>query len=158
MGIEATALERPRLLIEQGLVEHSAALLAAARLITLDEAEAQDVVQTTFELALRKAGALRDPALLRPWLLTIAAREAMRRARLLRRWVSLVPQVHELPAQEPSDQLLALHAGLRALPRRCRAAIALHYLCGYSVRETAQVLGVSENTIKTQLKAGLAAA
>ena len=41
------------------------------------------------------------------------------------------------------------------MPRRVRAAIALHYLEGYSVRETAAALGVSENTIKTQLKTGL---
>jgi RNA polymerase sigma-70 factor (ECF subfamily) len=51
---------------------------------------------------------------------------------------------------------LSLRDGLGSLPRRVRAAIALHYLEGYSVRETAAVLGVSENTIKTQLKTGLA--
>jgi RNA polymerase sigma-70 factor (ECF subfamily) len=53
------------------------------------------------------------------------------------------------------EQSLALRDGLAALPRRVRAAIALHYLEGYSVRETAAALGVSENTIKTQLKTGL---
>jgi RNA polymerase sigma-70 factor (ECF subfamily) len=37
-----------------------------------------------------------------------------------------------------------------------RAAITLHYLEGYSVHETAAVLRVSDNTIKTQLKTGLA--
>jgi DNA-directed RNA polymerase specialized sigma24 family protein len=44
---------------------------------------------------------------------------------------------------------------LRALPQRTRAAVALHHLAGLSVRETADALGVSENTIKTQLKSGL---
>ena len=42
-----------------------------------------------------------------------------------------------------------------ALPPRTRAAVALHYLAGLSVRETAEALGVSENTIKSQVKTGL---
>jgi len=36
-----------------------------------------------------------------------------------------------------------------------RAAIALHHLSGLSVAETARALGVSENTVKSQLKTGL---
>jgi RNA polymerase sigma-70 factor (ECF subfamily) len=138
------------------LAQHGPILLAAARLITLNEAEAQDVVQVTFEIALRRGHTLRDPGSLRAWLLAIEAREAVRRARSMRRFLSFGPQVHEVPSGEPGhDQMLALREGLKALPRRVRAAIALHYLEGYSVRETAAVLGVSENTIKTQLKTGL---
>jgi RNA polymerase sigma-70 factor (ECF subfamily) len=139
------------------LAEHSPVLLAAARLITLDEAEAQDVVQVTFEIALRRGHTLRDPGSLRAWLLVIETREAVRRVRSMRRFIAFGPHVHDIASSEPGhDQSLALRDGLRALPRRVRAAIALHYLEGYSVRETAAVLGVSENTIKTQLKTGLA--
>jgi RNA polymerase sigma-70 factor (ECF subfamily) len=75
----------------------------------------------------------------------------------MRRLLPFGPHVRELPDPGPAhDQTIALREGLRALPRRVRAAIALHYLAGYSVRETASVLGVGENTIKTQLKTGLA--
>ena len=143
--------------IGEMLAEHGPVLLAAARLITLNEAEAEDVVQVTFEIALRKGHTLRDPGSLRGWLLAIEAREAVRRVRSMRRFLSFVPHVHDVTAVEPGhDQSLSLRDGLGALPRRARAAIALHYLEGYSVRETAAVLGVSENTIKTQLKTGLA--
>jgi len=139
------------------LVEHGSVLLAAARLITLDDAEAQDLVQVTFEIALRRGHTLRDTGALRAWLLAIEAREAVRRVRSMRRFLSFTPHLHDIAAPEPGrDQSLALREGLRSLPRRVRAAIALHYLAGYSVRETAVVLGVSENTIKTQLKTGLA--
>ena len=139
------------------LAEHGPVLLAAARLITLNDAEAEDVVQVTFEIALRRSHTLRDPSSLRAWLLAIEAREAVRRVRTMRRFLSFGPHVPELAAVDPSrDQSIALRDGLGALPRRVRAAIALHYLEGYSVRETAVALGVSENTIKTQLKTGLA--
>jgi len=139
------------------LVMHAPVLLAAARLITLDEAEAQDVVQITFEIALRRSHTLRDPASLRAWLIAIETREAIRRARSLRRFLSFNPRLHDIASPELSrERSLLLREGLKKLPRRVRAAIALHYLDGYTVRETADVLGVSENTIKTQLKTGLA--
>ena len=139
------------------LAEHAPTLLAAARLITLNDAEAQDVVQVTFEIALRRGHTLRDPRALRAWLLAIETREALRRVRSMRRFLPFTPRLHDVAAPEPGrGESLALRDGLRALPRRVRAAIALHYMEGYSVRETAAVLGVSENTIKTQLKTGLA--
>jgi len=151
LGEEDSALE-----IGDMLAEHGPVLLAAARLITLNETEAEDVVQVPFEIALRRGHTLREPGSLRAWLLAIEAREAVRRVRSMRRFLSFGPHVHDVAAAEPGhDQSLALRDGLGALPRRVRAAIALHYLVGYSVRETAAALGVSENTIKTQLKTGL---
>jgi RNA polymerase sigma-70 factor (ECF subfamily) len=155
--MEAVVLTDSPPAIDELLADHGSALLAAARLICMNEAEAQDVVQVTFEIALRRGHTLRDRSALRAWLLAIEAREAVRRLRAMRRFIPLGPQYRELPARGPGpDQALALREGLRNLPRRVRAAIALHYLGGYSVKETAQVLGVSENTIKTQLRTGLA--
>ena len=143
--------------ISDMLAQHGPTLLAAARLITMDEAEAQDVVQVTFEIALRRGHTLRDVGSLRAWLLAIETREAVRRVRSMRRFLSFTPHLHDIASAEPAhDQTLALREGLKALPRRVRAAITLHYLEGYSVHETATVLGVSDNTIKTQLKTGLA--
>jgi len=157
LNMQAVAVADAPPAIEDLLADHGSALLAAARLICLDEAEAQDVVQITYEIALRRGHTLRDRSALRAWLLAIEAREAVRRVRLMRRFIPFAPHLHELPASGPGhDEALALRESLRSLPRRVRAAIALHYLAGYSVRETAEALGVSENTIKTQLRTGLA--
>jgi RNA polymerase sigma factor (sigma-70 family) len=153
LGVDEGAIERP----EEELAEHGALLLATARLITLDDAEAQDVVQATFEIALKRGHTLRDRGLLRAWLLTIATRQALRHVKRRRLFRSWVPLVHDVAAVGPErDELMVLRTALRGLPPRVRAAIALHYLEGYSVRETAEAMGVSENTIKTQLKNGLA--
>jgi RNA polymerase sigma-70 factor, ECF subfamily len=135
------------------LYAHGPVLLAAARVITLDDDEAQDLVQTTFEIALRHLDGLRDPRALRSWLLRVQTREAFRVVRRLRRLVSLDGHVREVPA---AGQRIDVRDGLAKLPRRTRAAIALHYLAGLSVPETARALGVSENTVKSQLKTGLA--
>jgi RNA polymerase sigma factor (sigma-70 family) len=157
LGIEALTVAEAPSAIDDLLADHGAALLAAARLICLDEQEAQDVVQTTFEIALRRGHTLRDRNALRAWLLAIEARESMRRVRQMRRLIPFRPEVHDIRQAGPAhDERLALRESLRLLPRGARAAIVLHHLVGYSVRETAQALDVSENTIKTQLRRGLA--
>jgi len=85
LGIQALTVAEAPSAIDELLADHGAALLAAARLICLDEQEAQDVVQTTFEIALRRGHTLRDRNALRAWLLAIEARESMRRVRQMRR-------------------------------------------------------------------------
>ncbi len=134
-------------------------LLAAARALTLQEAEARDLVQATFELALRHAGQLREPRAMRAWLLTIQAREAFRVRRRLRRLVRFSPDVAELrvvgPGPEAGDAL-AVRDALRRLPARTRAAVVLHHMAGLSVAEVADAMGTSPNTVKTQLRTGLA--
>jgi RNA polymerase sigma factor (sigma-70 family) len=139
------------------LYAHGPVLLAAARVITLDDDEAQDLVQTTFEIGLRHLDGLREPRALRAWLLRVQSREAFRVVRRLRRLVRLDGHVREVPtAGSDAAQRIDVRDGLARLPRRTRAAIALHYLAGLSVPEVARALGVSENTVKSQLKTGLA--
>ena len=138
------------------LHEHGPVLLATARIITRDEDEAKDLVQMTFEIALRRIDSLREPAALRAWLLRIEMREAFRVTQRLRRLVRLDGHVHELVSPGPHvGHRAEIGDALMALPPRTRAAVALHYLAGLSVRETAEALGVSENTIKSQVKTGL---
>jgi RNA polymerase sigma-70 factor (ECF subfamily) len=153
----SAAKPRSRELAIEALNEHGPILLAAARVIALDDDEAKDLVQTTFEIALRRIDTLRDPSALRAWLLRIETREAFRVVRRLRRVVRLDGHVRELVS--PGSDLAAgadMRQALMTLPGRTRAAVALHHLAGLSVRETADALGVTENTIKSQLKTGLA--
>ena len=139
------------------LVAHGPVLLAVARTMAGNEADAQDLVQVTFEIALRNLSSLRKPDATRAWLLRIEVREAMRFTRRLRRLVSLEGTVRDIGADDPAmSDRIALRQAIRRLPLRIRAAIALHHLAGMTVRETADALGVTENTIKTELKAGLA--
>jgi RNA polymerase sigma-70 factor (ECF subfamily) len=141
----------------KALQREAPVLLAAARAITLDDAEAEDLVQATFELALRHRASLREPAALRRWLLTIQAREAFRLVRRLRRLVRLGPAVTEIAVPEPTTaDSVAVRDALRSLSPRVRAAVVLHHMAGLPVAEVAAALGVSPNTVKTQLKVGLA--
>ena len=69
-------------------------------------------------------------------------------------------QVVEGAVAEPrgptADDSLALWQAVRDLPPRMRAAVGLRYYLDLPVETVAEVLEVSPNTIKTQLKSALA--
>ena len=44
---------------------------------------------------------------------------------------------------------------LAALPERIRAAVALHHIAGLTVPETAEAMGTTQNTVKSQLREGM---
>jgi RNA polymerase sigma-70 factor (ECF subfamily) len=145
---------------DEELVSHAPVLLAAARALVGNEADARDLAQTTLEIATRRAASLRDPAALRSWLLAIQVREAFRLRRRLARLVRLDARVVDVStsseATGPDGDVLALRAALAKLPPRARAAISLHYLADLPVAEVARAMGISENTAKEHLKTGLA--
>ena len=121
-----------------------------------NDADAQDLVQTTLEIALRHAAEVRDPSAMRAWLLIIETREAFRFSRRIRRLLAFEARVTEIAAAPALDaEHLDLYAAIGHLPLRVRAAIALHHLAGLSVDQTAAALGTSPNTVKSQLRDGL---
>jgi RNA polymerase sigma-70 factor (ECF subfamily) len=132
-------------------------VLAVARLLLPRARDAEDLAQTTLERGIRRIDQLRDPAALRPWLVRIETREAIRVRRQLRSFVTLSRPVAEVPQPGQShDDRLAVRAALSHLSPRVRAVIVLHHMAGLPVREVAEAMGTSENTVKTQLRVGLA--
>jgi RNA polymerase sigma factor (sigma-70 family) len=142
--------------VESLAVQHGALLLALAHTITADWSEAQDIVQSTFEIAWRNRRRLREPAAAKAWLIRIETREAFRLRRRLRRFVALDSHVEELRDAPDREGSLDLRRAILKLPPRTRAALLLHHYAGLSIYETSTALGVSPNTIKTQLRKGLA--
>jgi DNA-directed RNA polymerase specialized sigma24 family protein len=115
--------------VAAALRAHGPVLLAAARTMTTNEADAQDLVPATFEIGLRSLPSLMDCGAMRYWLLRIEVREAIRMTGRLRRFVR---------------RTLAFTRLLRPTRRRTDSS------------QTAEALGVSDNTIKSELKTGLA--
>jgi RNA polymerase sigma factor (sigma-70 family) len=64
------------------------------------------------------------------------------------------------PSYDPPDQTVALSralvGALRQLPYRQRAVLVLRYFLDLSIEQTAQVLGCSAGTVKSQSHHGLA--
>lgn len=53
------------------------------------------------------------------------------------------------------QELRILTEAVQSLPERCREAVVLRYIEGLSYREVAERMGVSQETVKTQLAKGL---
>lgn len=131
------------------------------RLLKRDAAAADDVLQDTFVIAVRKLRFLRDPALFRPWIYRIATREAHRRIRPAEEPLD----AHHEPAGTADTERELVDAEKReqlrdqvaALPDKARTVIALHYFEQMSLEDIAAVLEAPVGTIKSRLAYGLAA-
>jgi RNA polymerase sigma-70 factor (sigma-E family) len=67
-----------------------------------------------------------------------------------------VPDVESVEDAEPLDIEATVFRALAQLPPRMRAAVILRYVYDVSVADTADALGCSEGTVKSQTARGLA--
>ena len=134
-------------------------LMGVAFLIVRDRGDAEEIVMDTLITAWRRAGDLRDDDALHAWLLRIATRHALSRRRRRRHATTPLELAKPLAAAssgEPSSDRLFMAEALEALPPRMRAAIALHHYVGLSVPQVAAAMDCSQNTVKSNLRDGMA--
>lgn len=135
-------------------------LVRLAGLVCRNVSDAEDAVQAAFERAWRNQSALRDQTRLKPWLDRIVVREAIRitrsRESLLGR---LFGQDRDEIVVEPVDQRSTdaatsaeLKAAFARLSAEQRAVVALHLYAGYSVAETAEIVGAPVETARSRLR------
>lgn len=130
-------------------------LAFAARSLGTTEA-AKDVVQDTWESAVRGLARLDDPARFRAWLYAIAARkcaDALRgKYRNARIADSAQTTVEPAPdAEAENNERLDVAAALKRLPPEQRVAASLFFGEDMSVAEIAEVTGVPAGTVKSRL-------
>jgi RNA polymerase sigma-70 factor (ECF subfamily) len=96
---------------------------------------------------------LRDPAAVRTWALRVTTRRALkvaRQERLLR--IRSNPMIEELQAPAPSEgREASIKQAFDRLPPRLRATAVLRLQAGLSEQETADALGCSVGSVKSNL-------
>ena len=148
---------------ETSFRSHERYLWALCYRMTGDAADADDLVQETFARAIERPPP--DQNELRPWLVRVALNLGRDLYRQRQRhgytgaWLpSPVPDeealIHEPPGTEGRYELLesvslAFLLALEALKPNERAVLILRDVFDYSVRETAEALGLSEANVKT---------
>jgi RNA polymerase sigma-70 factor, ECF subfamily len=143
----------------RGLLDrHLPTVLAIARRMLKDDAEAEDVAQEAMLRLWRNAAALElGPGGVRPWLRRVASNLCIDRVRA-RRNTTVMDEVPE--EVEPAGQFRALaerelgsrvDAALKALPERQRLAITLFHYEGMSQVEVGGVLGISDEAVESLL-------
>lgn len=144
---------------------YAGAVWAVARRVCNDATMAEDVSQTVFVELWRRPGRFDpDRGRLRPWLVAQAHARAVdavrsetartrRQERDGRLAAPTVPDVDEaVQAAALSDDV---RRAVDQLAEDERAAIVLSYFGGHSYRETAELLGAPEGTVKTRIRRGL---
>ncbi len=127
---------------------------------------AEEITQDTFLRAYEKLGTLRDPNRFSGWLYMIATRrfltwfdektipmqslDAMRETEIeaLLYAQYMAEQIEEIATEKQREVVAYL---LEKLPARERTAVVLHYLSEMTCEEIGDFLGVSPNTVKSQL-------
>ncbi len=139
------------------LERHGPAVLAACRRFGGDHGLAEDAFQATFIVLARKAASVRVGDSLRPWLVEVARRtalkgragEARRRAREIK---VAVPESTDPPRSGLPDDLGAIvRAEVGRLPAKLRDPVRLFYLEGRTQEETAAALGWPVGSVSGRL-------
>jgi RNA polymerase sigma-70 factor (sigma-E family) len=133
---------------------HGPALSRLAYLLTGNHADAQDLVQTALTRTAarwQRVARYDDPA---AFVRRVMLNESASRWRRLRRLrfdlVAGVPDREQRDASDHSVPRLMLWNALNRLPPRQRAVLVLRYYEDRSVGETAELLGCSAGTVKSQ--------
>ena len=137
---------------------HQAAVRRVARAVTGDEHDADDAAQEAFLSALDRLETYDRKRPFGPWLMRIATNAAidLLRRRAVRRAEPLdeaLTASSRSPARDAEHMELraALATALAALPERQRAAVTLFDLEGYAHAEIADILGVPEGTVRSDV-------
>jgi len=147
---------------------HNERIYRAARAIVRDDTEAEDVMQQAYVNAYTHLRQFDGRAQFSTWLTRIAVHEALARARRRGRYESLEDSSVEtfMPIQsgpDPERQAFArelatlLESAVDRLADGYREVFMLRQVQGLTTSETAQVLDVSEDVIKTRLSRARAA-
>lgn len=135
-------------------------LIRLAGLVCRNVADAEDAVQAALERAWRSQGSLRDPQRLKPWLDRIVVRESIRLTRsregvlgrlLGRDRDAIVVEAEDQRAPD-APRIAELRSAFERLSAEQRAVVALHLYAGYSVAETATIVGVPIETARSRLR------
>lgn len=135
---------------------HLPIVLAVARRMLRDDAEAEDVAQEAMLRLWKHGGELEIGGNgVAPWLRRVTANLCIDRVRVSQRYVVTdeVPEVPEEATQEKSieqqDVATRVTTALNDLPERQRIALALFHYEGRSQKEIGEVMGISDEAVES---------
>lgn len=141
---------------------HNQRLYRIARSVVRNDSEAEDVVQEAYVRAFAHLGDFRGESSLATWLSRIVINEALGRLRKTRRTVampqSLQAEIIKFPLSDDPERTMAQRQILELveratdrLPDVYRTVFVARVIEGLSIEETAELLDVRPETVKTRL-------
>jgi RNA polymerase sigma-70 factor (ECF subfamily) len=162
------ALERDPDAFREIMQRHNRRLYRIARSVLRNDSEAEDAVQETYIAAFNYLASFRGESTLASWLSRIAINEALGRLRRKPAAADFAPidavrdaEIIQFPSSAASDdpertmaqrQILQLvEQATDALPEVYRVVFVTRVIEGMSIEETAGLLGIKAETVKTRL-------
>jgi RNA polymerase sigma-70 factor (sigma-E family) len=141
---------------DDGYAEYVVARLSSLRRLAAvlcdDWQRADDLVQATLTKLYVRWSRVRTASHPDAYARTVLVREFIHEQRSpWAKWVSLTGEVTDPPAAAVDhDAVLDLRAAVAALPARQRATLVLRFYCDLNVDQSAEILGCSPGTVKSQ--------
>jgi RNA polymerase sigma-70 factor, ECF subfamily len=141
-----------RFAFEELFHRHHRQLHRVARLTSRCTEDAEDALQDAMASAHRCAGSFRHDAAVSSWLHRIVVNACLDRLRRNKTHMTTVlDDVYPVPDQTGQvETAIAVQRALLRLPVEQRAAVVAVDMHGYSVADTARLLGVAEGTVKSR--------
>lgn len=125
-------------------------LYHVAKTMLCSEADCADAIQEAIVKAFTNLHTLKQDSYAKTWLIRILINECYAIMRKEKRIVSLENYTREEETAEPEDYS-DLYEAVSRLPQEIRICVTLYYLEGYSVKETAGLLELTESAVKNRL-------
>ena len=122
-----------------------------------EEQDRMDAVQDALLRAWMNRHKLRRPEYFETWLVRILINCCHNRQRDQRRTVPLEAAPEAAVGDPPATPDFELRSAILSLPEKQRIVIILHYMEDYSVEETAKILKLPRETVRTRLRRARAA-
>ena len=138
--------------IEKTVLKYSNMLYKICIVMLCNEQDAQDAVQDTFCRYLEKRPEFKGPEHEKAWLIRVATNICRDMLRFQARHpkIAIDDLSHRLAAPEQTETFIEL----LELPPKLKIVIYLHNVDGYSVKEIAGILKISESAVKKRLQRG----
>lgn len=153
--LERSGMERK---IEEIIDTYGNLLYRTGMMMLGEPQDVQDVLQEVMLTWFRKSPCFHDSEHEKAWLLCVTMNQCRDMLRFRRRHQYLRIEELDVEYDDTADaQGRELLAEIAALPPKWRSVLLLHYVEGYSLREIADILAISENAVKKRMQRAKAA-
>ena len=143
--------------LEKAMSEHLKSVFRVSFAVLNDRQDAEDVAQETFLAYHLSKDDFESEEHIRRWLFTVAVNKSknlMKSSWKRKRRSMEDPEVIGMTVAFQTGEDKELLQAVSELPLKCRTVIHLFYYEDYKIKEIAETLDISENTVKSQLNRG----
>ena len=130
---------------------YSKMVYTAAYQYLMNTAAAEDITQDVFVKLLTRRIAFNDEAHERAWLLRVTINLCKNYKKAKANNNIVFDETYSASSSESVDERLDIEREMLKLTPSQRCAVYLYYFEGYSVKETARIMGLPDGTVKSHL-------